>query len=136
MQGKKAPAIQKVVDENTPVPSAISSSQKSYDQLIQHLSGIKSILEIEPSYSPNEVELQVESINSKIEELFEKNKAVAETYTSISNSRVIRNKTLYANSYGLVDIAIEVKKYVKSVFGATSPEFAQIKGIVFIKPKV
>jgi len=35
-----------------------------------------------------------------------------------------------------VDIAMEIKKYIKSVFGATSPEFAQVKGIEFIKPKI
>ena len=33
-------------------------------------------------------------------------------------------------------VATAVKKYVKSVFGASSPQFAQVKGIEFKKPKI
>lgn len=136
MQGKKASNTQKLADANSPAPNTISTSQQSYDQLIQHLSGIKSVLEVEPSYNPNETDLQLESINTKITELSDKNLAVANAYTKISNARISRNKTLYNANDGLVDIAMEIKKYIKSVFGATSPEFAQVKGIEFIKPKM
>ena len=60
-----------------------------------------------------------------------KNTAVATAYASISNSRIARNETLYSSSTGLVETANEVKKYIKSVFGASSPQFAQVKGIQF-----
>ena len=33
------------------------------------------------------------------------------------------------------NIAIDVKKYVKAIFGATSPQYKQISGIKFTKPK-
>jgi hypothetical protein len=36
----------------------------------------------------------------------------------------------------LVDLAFEVKKYVKSLFGATSPQFKQVSGLQFKKPKL
>ena len=35
----------------------------------------------------------------------------------------------------IFEVASEVKKYIKSIFGTTSPEFAQVKGIEFKKPK-
>ena len=92
MQGKKASTAQTPTDPNTPAPTTISTSQQSYDQLIQHLAGLKSVLETEPSYTPNEVELQIATIDSKIADLSAKNTAVATAYTNISNSRISRMK--------------------------------------------
>ena len=136
MQGKKASASQTPTDPNTPAPTTISTSQQSYDQLIQHLAGLTAVLEAEPSYSPNETDLQVATLQTKIAELTAKNTAVATAYTSISNSRIARNETLYTSTTSLVETALEVKKYVKSVFGATSPQYAQVKSIEFSKPRL
>ena len=131
VQGKKASVSQTPTDPNTPAPNTISTSQQSYDQLIQHLAGLTSILEAETSYTPNETDLQVATLQTKIADLTAKNTAVATAYASISNSRIARNETLYSSSTGLVETANEVKKYIKSVFGASSPQFAQVKGIQF-----
>lgn len=51
------------------------------------------------------------------------------------NARIVRNDSLYADETGLCDIAAMVKKYVKSLFGADSPEYAQISGLEFRKPR-
>jgi hypothetical protein len=61
------------------------------------------------------------------------NTAVVNLTTPISNARINRNKILYLAVTGLYDIQLEVKKYVKSLFGATSPEYKQISGIKFTK---
>ena len=135
MQGKRASATQTPIDTNAIAPSTISTSQQSFDQLIQHFSGLISILQSETSYTPNENDLKVTSLTAKQAELTTKNNAVATAYTSISNSRISRNKTFYETTTGLVEIAAEVKKYVKSVYGSTSPEYAQIKSIKFINLK-
>ena len=136
MQGKKASSSQTPTDPNTPAPTTISTSQQSYDQLIQHLAGLTSVLEAETSYTPNETDLQVATLQTKIADLTAKNTAVATAYASISNSRIARNETLYSSTTGLVETANEVKKYIKSVFGASSPQFAQVKGIEFKKLKL
>ena len=136
MQGKKASASQTPTDPNAPAPATISTSQQSYDQLIQHFSGLKSVLEAEPTYTPNETELQVATLNAKIADLNTKNTAVATAYTNISNSRIARNETLYTSEDGIYETAGEVKKYVKSVFGASSPQYNQVSGIKFNKPRL
>ena len=136
MQGKKASASQTPTDPNAPAPITISTSQQSYDQLIQHFSGLKSVLEAEPTYTPNETELQVPTLNAKIADLNTKNTAVATAYTNISNSRIARNETLYTSEDGIYETAGEVKKYVKSVFGASSPQYNQVSGIKFNKPRL
>ena len=136
MQGKKASTTQTPTDPNAPAPATISTSQQSYDQLIQHLTGLKSVLETEPSYTPNEIELQIATIDSKIADLSAKNTAVATAYTNISNSRISRNETLYTSENGIYETASEVKKYIKSVFGASSPQYNQVSGIKFSKPRL
>ena len=136
IQGKKASSTQPQTDPNTPAPNTISSSQQSYDQLIQHLSGLTSILAAELSYTPNEADLQITNLETIIANLSSKNNAVAAAYAGISNARIARNETLYTKEDSLFETASEVKKYIKSVFGATSPQFAQVKGLEFKKPKL
>ena len=135
MQGVRAKAITTPTDPNTPAPTTISTSQQSYDSQIQHLAGIISVLESETSYAPNETDLQIATLTAKQADLTAKNNAVANAYTNVSNSRISRDTTLYATTTGLFDIASEVKKYVKSIYGATSPQFAQVKGIEFTKKR-
>jgi len=131
IQGKRASKIETPVDPNQPAPKTISSSQQSYDQMIQHFEGMISVLASEPSYTPNETELQVATLQTKLQTLKDTNAQVSKAYAEVSNSRLERNKILYSVDNGLVDTAGEVKQYVKSVYGASSPEFGQIKGIKF-----
>lgn len=133
IQGKRASTSATPTDPSTPAPTTISASQQSYDQQIQHFAGLVSVLQSETSYTPNETALQIATLTTKQANLVTKNNAVSTAYTNISNSRINRNKTLYDDGTGLVSVATEVKKYIKSVFGASSPEFAQVKGIEFKK---
>jgi hypothetical protein len=135
MQGIRAKAVETPTDPSVPAPNTISTSQQSYDQQIQHLAGIISVLQTEPSYAPNETDLQIATLTAKQADLTSKNNAVSTAYTNVSNSRIARDTTIYGTDTGLFDIATEVKKYIKSVFGATSPQFAQVKGIEFTKKK-
>jgi hypothetical protein len=130
MQGQRAAATPTVPDPTAPAKT-ISASQQSYDQQIQHLTGLLSVLQSEPSYAPNETDLKIATLIAKQADLTAKNNAVATAFASISNSRIARNASLYNTDTGLVDIASEVKKYVKSIFGSSSPQFAQVKGIKF-----
>jgi hypothetical protein len=135
LQGVRAKATTTQADPNAPAPTTISTSQQSYDQQIQHLAGIISVLQSETSYAPNENDLKIATLTAKQTDLTAKNNAVATAYTNISNSRIARNTTIYGVETGLFDVATEVKKYVKSVFGTTSPQFAQVKGIEFTKKR-
>lgn len=131
LQGIRASKIEEPLDPNLPAPKTNSSSQQSYDQLIQHFEGLISVLISEPTYTPNETDLQVATLQTKLENLKDHNQRVSNANVEISNARLERNKVLYKEDNGLVDTAAEAKKYIKSVFGASSPEFAQVKGIAF-----
>jgi hypothetical protein len=82
-------------------------------------------------YAPNEVELQVASLNTLLGDLRSKNSAVITATANLSNARIQRDKILYSTLTGLYNIAQAVKQYAKSVFGATSPQFGQVSGIKF-----
>lgn len=124
----------KAIDPNAPVietPKTISSSQLSYDSLIEHFSKMISILSTEPSYIPNENDLKIATLNTQLTTLKNVNTAVINSYTTVSNSRIARDQSLYNTVNGLCTTAKEVKMYVKSLFGATSPQYKQISGLEF-----
>jgi len=131
LQGKSAAPAAPPTDPNTPAPTSISTSQQSYDQQIQHFAGLISVLQSEASYTPNENDLKIATLSAKQADLVAKNNAVSTAYTNVSNSRIARNKTLYDPTTGLVDTALEVKSYIKSIFGASSPEYKQVSKIQF-----
>lgn len=118
-------------DPVTDTPKTISTSQQSYTNKIEHFSGMVETLSAEPSYLPNEPELQVSGLNALLTNLRNVNTGVINAYTTWSNARISRDQSLYNPANGLVQVAKEVKMYVKSIFGATSPQFAQVSGISF-----
>lgn len=116
---------------DAPADKTISTSQQSYDQLIEHFSKLIELLASDSNYTPNEADLTVAATQTKLAELKTANTAVVDSYTAWSNSRIERNNILYNPLTGLVPTALDVKKYVKSIFGATSPQFKQVSGLEF-----
>ena len=134
IQGQRASTKKEAIantDPNQPAPESISTSQQSYDQLTEHFSKIIELLGAEASYTPNETELQVSTLDTQLKDLRTANTNVGNAYTAISNSRIARNKVLYNETTGLCHTALEVKNYVKSVFGSTSPEYKQVSKLKF-----
>ncbi|MDR1680107.1 MAG: hypothetical protein LBR81_10105 [Prevotellaceae bacterium] len=113
----------------------ISVSQQSYDSLTENYARLIDLLASEAAYQPNEKPLQVETLKETLKEIREKNIAVINTYTTYSNAQISRNAALYNKPDGLVDTALLAKEYVKSIFGATSPQYKQISKIEFKRSK-
>jgi hypothetical protein len=130
IQGKRAKAIEKPAD-GEPVPKTVSTSQQSYDKLIDHFAQMIATLTAEPKYLPNENELKLLALNTLLTDLKAKNTAVINANTGVSNARINRDKALYADITGLIDTALAVKLYVKSVYGATSPQYKQVSALKF-----
>lgn len=123
---------------STPAPESaktISTSQQSYDNIIEHFSKLINVLATEPSYNPNETPLQTATLNTQLTGLKNANTNVINAYTTVSNARIARDKSLYAPKTGLCDIVLDVKNYVKSVYGATAPEYKQLSALKFNKIK-
>lgn len=111
--------------------TSISTSQQSYDRLIDHFANMILILQTHTEYNPNESNLKVVALNAKLSDMKAKNLELIQAYSFYSTSLIQRNKKLYDPLTGLVHKAQEVKKYVKSVFGAVSPQYRQISKLSF-----
>ncbi|MCX6198246.1 MAG: hypothetical protein NTY88_03360 [Bacteroidetes bacterium] len=111
-----------------------SASQMSYDQRQENFQKLYELLNGSTGYSPNETDLKVAALQADLQILTDTNTIAKTNYTPVANARIARDKVLYAPEEGLYDLQNEVKKYVKSVFGATSAEFKQISGLKFTKP--
>jgi len=141
LQGRRASAKltedeKKALAEQGKEQTEISASQLSFDNRIDNFDKLIKLLGSIPAYNPNEEDLKVTSLTALLEDLKAKNKAVVDATTPLSNARIARNDILYRVTTGLVDVALDVKSYVKSVFGAKSPQFRQISGLEFKRYKV
>ena len=136
LQGRRASA--KITEEEKKALEAegkevnqISASQMSFDNRIENFDRLIMLLSSIPLYNPNEAELKVETLKALHNQLKEKNSEVILPIVQLSNSRIARNKILYKENTGIVDIAVDSKTYIKSVFGATSPQYKQVSRLYF-----
>lgn len=118
-----------------PTPASISASQQSYDSMIDHYTKLIQSLTQETNYAPNETDLQTTSLNTLLNNMSTANTNVIDTYTAWSNARIKRDDILYNVLTGLAQTAADTKLYIKSVFGAASPQYKQVSGLQFKQTK-
>ncbi len=136
IQGTRATA--KKTDEEKAAEKAagketkeISSSQMSYDSRLDNFDKLIKLLTSVTLYAPNEADLKVTALTTLYNDLKAKNAAVVAATTPLSNARISRNDILYKANTGLVDIALDTKTYIKSLYGATSPQYKQVSKLEF-----
>ena len=137
LQGKRANA--KLTEEEIKALQAegkevtqISASQMGYDSRLENFDRLISLLSTVPQYNPNEEDLKIDSLRALHTKLKTKNTDVVTAYIQLDNARNNRNDVLYKPLTGLVDLASDSKMYIKSVFGASSPQFKQVSKLTFI----
>ena len=132
---KKTEEQKKVAAEAGKEVVEISSSQMSFDSRIDNFDKLIKLLTSVTLYAPNEADLKVTALTAVLTDLKAKNLAVTTAEVPLNNARIARNDVLYKANTGLVDIALDVKTYIKSVFGASSPQYKKISKIKFTKPR-
>lgn len=109
----------------------LSASQMSYDNRLDNFDKLIKLLSSVEEYAPNEADLKVASLSALYADLMLKNMTVISAANPLSNARILRDEVLYKKGTGLVDIALDVKAYVKSVYGASSPKYKQVSKLTF-----
>lgn len=132
---KKTEEQKKVASEAGKEIVEISTSQMSFDSRIDNFDKLIKLLASVTLYTPNEADLKVSALTTVLNDLKAKNSAVMSAEVPLNNSRIARNDVLYKENTGLVDIALDVKTYIKSVYGATSPQYKKISKVKFTKPR-
>ncbi|WP_379964187.1 hypothetical protein [Epilithonimonas sp. UC225_85] len=113
----------------------ISTSRQSYTQQAENFGILLQLLTTIPDYKPNEEDLKLDNLNTYHESLVNTTQPVDQTEAELNVKLIERNQILYTEGTGLYDIAQNVKKYVKGLYGATSPEYANVSSIKFTEPK-
>ena len=136
LQGRRASAKKteeeiKLAAEQGKEIVQVSASQMSFDNRIENFSKLINLISSIPAYSPNEPELKVAALTSFYNDLKAKNLAVVNAEASLNLARIARNEALYKENIGLLDISVDVKNYIKSIFGANSPQYKNIGGFKF-----
>jgi len=87
-----------------------------------------------PTYTPNEDDLKLPNLTTYQASLMSATQSVDQTEAELNAKLIERDQILYADGTGLYSIAQNVKKYVKSLYGATSPEYTTVSAIKFTSP--
>lgn len=125
LQGKRATpkATDNPATPENESEKSISAVQLSFDSRVENLDKLIELLATLPGYNPNEPELTVAGLTTLLASLKSANTAVINSYTALANARLNRNDELYNPQTGLLPLAADVKAYIKSVFGVSSPQY-------------
>jgi hypothetical protein len=128
---KPKPAAASLAPGETPAPTR-STSQMGYDNRVANFDAYVTMLESIADYDPNEAWLKSAALRQFSDDLFAANQTVSTTEAGLESKRNLRDLALYTKENNLVDTAQLVKEYVKSVFGASSPEYRQMTKLTFV----
>lgn len=130
--GQKKTETSPVEGEET--PKTVSTSRQSYTQQADNFGILLQLLATIPTYAPNEDDLKLVNLNTYKDSLVSSTQAVDQAEAELNNKLIERDQILYADGTGLYSIAQNVKKYVKSIYGATSTEYTNVSSIKFTSP--
>ena len=122
-------------NENGETGNTVSTSRQSYTQQAENFGILLQLLATIPTYNPNEDELKLTNLTTYQASLMSATQAVDQTEAELNAKLIERDQILYADGTGLYSIAQNVKKYVKSLYGATSPEYTNVSNIEFTSRK-
>ena len=121
--------------EGKEATATVSTSRQSYTQMADNFGILLQLLGTIPSYNPNEDDLKLANLETYKNSLVSSTQSVDQTEAELNNKLIERDQLLYADGTGLYSIAQNVKKYVKSLYGATSPEYTNVSSIEFTSRK-
>lgn len=126
-----------VDDPNTPNVNeslnTISVSQRSFDSMIAHLADLIALLKTQSSYNPNDVEMQIPSIEAKLAALEAKNNAAKTANAAYGNAMDTRDEVLYNNDTGIIKLVKLIKTQLARKPGKQSAAYQQINALEFRK---
>lgn len=137
IQGRRATPIKKPATDATiqsgeeATPKTISVSQQGFDSMVEHFRKFTELLGTEPTYNHADKELSLEGLQLLVQKMETVNKAVKTTEATVGEQLRHRNKLLYQEETGLLNIASNVKKIVRGAYGARSAEAKAASAIRF-----
>ena len=104
-----------VAKEGKEAPNTNSVSRMSFESRLENFTGLAKLLGSIPAYKPNEDENKVATMLAYAKELKDLNKIAFPLEENFGKAIAIRNKLLYTDKTGVVDVLEKVKAYVFSI---------------------
>jgi hypothetical protein len=129
--GRKATVkpIEKAGEAVEPVPVKRSQLQLAFVNKVDWFAQLVHTASTLSSYQPNERELSIEGLNSKVVELQAFNQRVDEARVKWKSALLKRDKLMKGKDESVMMTTRAVKDYLGAIFGFSSPEYEQVKGI-------
>ncbi|MBD8082252.1 hypothetical protein [Chryseobacterium caseinilyticum] len=118
-------------EDGKEAPKSSSTSRQSFTQQEDNFGLLVQLLGTIPNYTPNEEDLKLANLTTYHQSLESATETVDQTEAQLNTKMIERDKILYDEETGLYTLAMNVKKYVKSLYGATSPEYNDVSAIKF-----
>ena len=134
IQGGQKKAVT-ALEEGKEETKTVSTSRQSYTQMAENFGILLQLLGTIPTYNPNEDDLKLLNLETYKNSLVSSTQSVDQTEAELNSKLIERDQLLYADGTGLYSIVQNVKKYVKSLYGATSPEYTNVSSIEFTSRK-
>ncbi|MDR1562332.1 MAG: hypothetical protein LBS54_04505 [Dysgonamonadaceae bacterium] len=132
IRGKRSKPIEPEQGQENETPKKhISVSQKSFNEQIEHLHQLVTLVASQPLYKPAENDLTIDALRKLQADMGIANDAAVEANRILDEAREKRNELLYAPGSGMMDTALAVKEYVKAAFGAPTWCYLEVKKIPF-----
>ena len=124
---KKKTAAENPEEEN----KSNSVSRQSYDSIYENFKSLNNLIQQDSNYSPAETDVNIAGLTTKENEMLVANQNITSLTNDLSNKRILRNNRFYVGDESLIAVASGVKKYIRGKYGVSSPQFAQIKNLIF-----
>ncbi len=134
MRGRRAKALPKTPD-GEPTEAQISAVNTGYEDRASDFASILATLTTDTEYKTNQNDLKLTALTARLTLLQDANAGVRNAKAPVDNARAARDADFYLNPVNLVDTALLMKQEVKSTYGIKSPQFKQVSGLRFWRPK-
>jgi hypothetical protein len=136
IKGERSEKLKPPVAGSLEEDNNISVSQLSYANRASNFATMVSFLKAEPKYNPNEADLSIAGLQKKLDALNSTYKAVSLAQAPLAIVRNRLNEALYHPETGLINTVNLIKAYIKSLFGAGSPQYKQLTALSFRDKKI
>lgn len=122
-------------EEGTEPVKSVSVSQMNFDQRKNNFSMLVGLVNAQPTYKPNEAEMQITFLKKYVEGLQDFNQEATVAEQGLIMARQERDALLYAEGTGVYSLVQQIKAYAKGAFGTKHASYERIKGIRFTSIK-
>ncbi len=119
----------------TPEEKKHSTMQLSFTMKLENFSLFIEMLMNEPTYLPGSDDIKVDTLQALSDSFTAKNGEVDTAFVLWKTKLGERDHLFFDDKTGLVDVALDTKKYIKGDFGTDSDEYKAISGITFTRKK-